>query len=177
MGIQDMPVCDGACPSLCNCAEANCEKETLDCVADSTCATGKQCADKCACGDMDYIMGCMKAHPSPLGPTLLGCVKKSCMSGFKSFLKAQRDMPVCDGACPSLCNCAEANCQKETLDCVADSTCATGKQCADKCACGDMDCIMGCMKAHPSPLGPTLLGCVKKSCMSGFKSFLKAQRD
>ena len=75
-------------------------------------------------------------------------------------------LPDCSGnACPQLCECAEAKCEGEFSDCLADTDCANNKKCADQCKCGDMACLMKCAAEHPSAKAMTLLGCAKKQCL------------
>merc|ERR1712061_697420 len=120
-----MPDCSTtACPSECQCIESNCATQISDCLADSTCASGQACVDNCACGDAACIAKCAKQDPSPIALPVLTCAKTHC--GLE-VLAVQSAMPDCSTtACPSKCQCIEANCATQINDCLADVTCASG---------------------------------------------------
>merc|ERR1712028_181111 len=95
------------------------------------------------------------------------CLEKQCGAAV-----SEAALPDCSAtACPSKCQCAEAKCTKQINNCLGDASCAKGKSCIDKCACGDTACVLACAKSIRSFKALPLAACLEKQCGGGLREF------
>lgn len=163
-GKSGRPDCSTVgCPKACECTEAHCGSQVDECLADNSCAGGKECVDACKCGDLKCLLDCAQKHPSKGGAKLSACVTQFCKPSAGTGLDST--LPSCATVgCPTACKCAMANCSSQVGDCFADKDCAAGKPCVELCKCGDVKCLLKCAQEHPSEKGDRLSSCMNKLC-------------
>merc|ERR1711953_678625 len=129
-------------------------------LADSSCASSRDCAFSCACGDDACLLKCAAAGPSIKALPLANCITTNCESGLKAAAR-----PDCSAsACQDSCECSYVKCSDQVDACLADSSCASSQDCAFSCACGDDACLLKCAAASPSIKALPLANCITTNC-------------